>query len=71
MRLRSNPERPTQHGWLRLNGSEGVRSNLIWVAHRVMNGQPLLTEQSGGRQALGAVAPLTPPGESSTLLYGG
>jgi hypothetical protein len=51
--------------------AKGYPPLLIWVAHRVMNGQPLLTGQSGGRRALDTVAPLTPPGESSTLLYGG
>jgi hypothetical protein len=50
---------------------KGYPPLLIWVTHRVMNGRPLLIGQSGGRRALDAVAPLTPLGESSTLLYGG
>jgi hypothetical protein len=51
--------------------AKGYPPLLIWVAHRVMNGRPRLTGQSGGRCALDAVAPLTPLGESSTFLYGG
>jgi hypothetical protein len=51
--------------------AKGYPPLLIWVAHHVMNGRPLLTRQSGGRRALDAVAPLTPLEGSSTLLYGG
>jgi hypothetical protein len=38
MRPRSNPERPTQHGRLRFNGSEGVRSNLISAVRARLDG---------------------------------
>jgi hypothetical protein len=69
IRPRSNLERPTQHGRLRFNGSEGVRSNLISVVRERLDGGAF----SSGRWRRGrthtAAAPLElagamPPGHS-------
>jgi hypothetical protein len=69
MRPRSNLERPTQHGRLRFNGSEGVRSNLISAVRARLDGEAF----SSGRWRRGRMhttaAPLElagamPPGHS-------